>query len=171
IAGETPTHTHARLPVRTTWEDLEEGTVYMDIECEIPPVRSPVQTPPSPEWFSESLPVSPAIPSLVATLAPTATLNEDALLEIGAQLELNGSILHTHTKRLDALPPNIFQGYGQDFIELFSTSAVIHEEILSQRTRLRSLERVQEENEITMDQREMQELREHITALERMMDG
>nr|GEY17472.1 hypothetical protein [Tanacetum cinerariifolium] len=28
-----------RLPVRTTWLDPEDGTVYMDIECDMPPVR------------------------------------------------------------------------------------------------------------------------------------
>ncbi|GKD87396.1 hypothetical protein Tco_1358550, partial [Tanacetum coccineum] len=52
ITGETPTQTHARLSVRTTWKDPEDGTVYMDIECvymdiecDIPPVHSLVQTP------------------------------------------------------------------------------------------------------------------------------
>ncbi|GJX06036.1 hypothetical protein Tco_0193968 [Tanacetum coccineum] len=87
IAGETPTQTHTRLHVRTTWEDPKDSTVYMDIECDIPLVRSPAQTSPSPvgtpaspEWFPESLSVSPAIPSLVATPAPAVTLYEDDLL-------------------------------------------------------------------------------------------
>ncbi|GJX21389.1 hypothetical protein Tco_0224066 [Tanacetum coccineum] len=51
ITGETPTQTHARLSVRTTWKDPEDDTVYidiecvyMDIECDIPLVHSPVQT-------------------------------------------------------------------------------------------------------------------------------
>ncbi|GKG61844.1 hypothetical protein Tco_0623561, partial [Tanacetum coccineum] len=41
--------TTPRLPVRTTWEDLVDGTVYTDIECIMPPVHAPVQTLASPE--------------------------------------------------------------------------------------------------------------------------
>ncbi|GJU82738.1 hypothetical protein Tco_1285103 [Tanacetum coccineum] len=41
--------TTPRLPVHATWEDLVDGTVYTDIECVMPPVRAPVQTPTSPE--------------------------------------------------------------------------------------------------------------------------
>ncbi|GJX01960.1 hypothetical protein Tco_0185873 [Tanacetum coccineum] len=99
---ETLTPNHARLPIRTTWEDLEDGTVYMDIECDIPP----------------SPPVSLIFPSSVATPAPAAVLNEGVLRELGAQLEL-------HRK-------------------------AIHEEIHSQRFRLRNLERVQDETRITL---------------------
>nr|GEV63710.1 retrovirus-related Pol polyprotein from transposon TNT 1-94 [Tanacetum cinerariifolium] len=92
---ETPAHAHARLLVRTTLEDPEDGTLYMDIECDILPARSLVQTPPPPvgtptsqEWFPESPPVSPIFPSPIATLAPAATLDEGDLLEIGEHLEL-----------------------------------------------------------------------------------
>ncbi|GKE52607.1 hypothetical protein Tco_1487763, partial [Tanacetum coccineum] len=129
-----------------------------------------------------SPPVSPAIPSPVATPSSATTLNEDDLLEIGAQLKLDGSILHIHIEHLDALPPTLFEGYGQDFTELFSRSKVVREEIYSHRFRLRSLERVQEETGITIstiwrtilalktwqavDQREMQELKDRIAALE-----
>ncbi|GKC88861.1 hypothetical protein Tco_1149510 [Tanacetum coccineum] len=42
IAGKTPTQTHARMPTRTTWEDPKDGAVYIDIECDIPLVHSPV---------------------------------------------------------------------------------------------------------------------------------
>ncbi|GJY19238.1 hypothetical protein Tco_0390729 [Tanacetum coccineum] len=41
IANETPT---PRLHVRIIWEDPEDDIIYMDIECEMPPVHSPVQT-------------------------------------------------------------------------------------------------------------------------------
>ncbi|GJZ03258.1 hypothetical protein Tco_0536533 [Tanacetum coccineum] len=149
---ETLAQTHTRLPVCTTWEDPKDETIYRDIECDLPPVRLPVQTPPlsvgttlSPEWFLESPLVSPLIPSPAA-----APLGEGDLLEIGAQLELHGSILHTYTKRLDALPPTLFEGYGRDFTKLFSMSKAIHEEIHTQRFRLRILERVQEETSITI---------------------
>nr|GEV61120.1 hypothetical protein [Tanacetum cinerariifolium] len=149
IAGETPTETHTRLHVCSTWKDPEEGTIYIDIECDIPLVRSPAQsspslvgTPASLEWFPKSLPVSPVILSPVATPAPAATLDKGDLLEIGAQLELHGSILHTHTKRLDVLPPTLFEGYGQHFTKLFSRSKSVHKEIHSQRFSLRNLKRV-----------------------------
>ncbi|GJW34053.1 hypothetical protein Tco_0054085 [Tanacetum coccineum] len=45
IAYDTPT---PRLHVRTTWEDPKDGTIYMDIECDMPLVRPPIQTLPSP---------------------------------------------------------------------------------------------------------------------------
>ncbi|GJS94790.1 hypothetical protein Tco_0801758 [Tanacetum coccineum] len=131
IAGETPTQTHARLLVRTTWEDPEDSTVYMDIECDIPLVHSPVQTPPSPVGTPASPEWSPELKS-------------------GAQLEFHESIIHTHTKRLDALPPSLLEGQDQDTTELFSRSEAVCEEIHSHRFRLRSLERVQDESKITM---------------------
>ncbi|GJR88529.1 hypothetical protein Tco_0212540 [Tanacetum coccineum] len=154
-SGETPTQTHVRLPIRTTWEDPEDGTIYMEID-----------------------------------------------------------ILHTHSERLDVLPPSRFEGYDRDVTELFSRTRAVREEIHSQHFRLRSLERGQEETGITIgtlwrpilaleacvgytdtqrgalwqaiyedrweiynlrrhhtaDQREMQELKERITALEQRMD-
>ncbi|GJU45891.1 hypothetical protein Tco_1203157 [Tanacetum coccineum] len=66
-----------RLPIRTIWEDPMEDTVYMDIECDIPPVRAPVQTPALPEWSSGSLLVSPAsltIPTPVVSPVPAAAV-------------------------------------------------------------------------------------------------
>ncbi|GJX56994.1 hypothetical protein Tco_0286891 [Tanacetum coccineum] len=62
------------------------------------------RTPPSPEWSLGSLPVLPSSPvvpspiaSPVATLAATISVDEDQFIEVGAQLELHGSILHDHT--------------------------------------------------------------------------
>nr|GEV28880.1 hypothetical protein [Tanacetum cinerariifolium] len=92
---------------------------------------SPVEKPASPEWFLESPPISSVVPLLVGTPALAATLEEGDLLEIGAQLELYGSILYTHTERLDALPPRLFEGNGWDFTKFFSRSAVVSKEILS----------------------------------------
>ncbi|GKD86308.1 hypothetical protein Tco_1357462 [Tanacetum coccineum] len=109
----------AEGPVPSTFEvDLEDDTVYLDIEFD-PPARAPVQTLASPEWSFGSLIVSPAsltVPSPVAspvtTPAATIVVSEDEFIEVGAQLKLHGSILHDHTQCLDALPPTIFVGYG-----------------------------------------------------------
>ncbi|GKF10640.1 hypothetical protein Tco_0048566, partial [Tanacetum coccineum] len=51
------------LEEEATPEDLEDGTVYIDVPT-YPPPAPPVKTPPSPEWSSGSLPISPA-PSTV----------------------------------------------------------------------------------------------------------
>ncbi|GJX19099.1 hypothetical protein Tco_0221776 [Tanacetum coccineum] len=66
------------------------STVYTYIPVDVPPARVPVKTPPSPEWSSGSLPVSPsslAVPTLVAslvtTLAATIAVGEDEFLEVG----------------------------------------------------------------------------------------
>ncbi|GKC18340.1 hypothetical protein Tco_1020490 [Tanacetum coccineum] len=48
-----------RKPTLVTLVDLEDGKVYTDILTYAPPV-APVQTPPSLEWSSGSLPVSPS---------------------------------------------------------------------------------------------------------------
>ncbi|GKD73286.1 hypothetical protein Tco_1331568 [Tanacetum coccineum] len=132
VTDETP-----RLPTRPTWVDPENGTVYIDIEFD-PQSRAPVQTSASPEWSSGSLPISPAsltvpspVASLVTTPAATIAVDEDEFLEVGAQLELHGSIRHDHTQCLDALPPTLFEGYGRDFTRLFARSKAIHDEIHS----------------------------------------
>ncbi|GJZ02837.1 reverse transcriptase domain-containing protein [Tanacetum coccineum] len=60
----------SRQPTLTTWTDPEDGMVYIDIPT-YPPPAPPVQTPPSPEWMSGSLSISPSpsvVPSLVSSL-------------------------------------------------------------------------------------------------------
>ncbi|GKD04378.1 hypothetical protein Tco_1179352 [Tanacetum coccineum] len=153
-----------QLLVRTTWEDPKDGTVYMDIEWDMPPVHSPIQIPPSlvgipssPGWSLEPLSDSPVIRSQEASPVPATVVDEDDFLEIGAQLELLGSILHDHIERLDVLLPTIFKGYGRDFTELFARykdQREIHD-LRMQRA---------------ADQCELQELRDRVTALERRMD-
>ncbi|GKC45726.1 hypothetical protein Tco_1063448, partial [Tanacetum coccineum] len=104
----------AECTMPSTYEDPEEGTIYVDIECDMPQVRAPVQTPASPEWSSSSLPVSPTsltVPSPVATPTSVEPVDEGFLAELGAQLKLHGSILHDHTQRLDALPPTLGDFY------------------------------------------------------------
>nr|GEX47736.1 hypothetical protein [Tanacetum cinerariifolium] len=53
----------SRQPTLTTWTDLEDGMVYIDLPAYPPPVPH-VQTPSSPEWTSGLLPISPS-PSVV----------------------------------------------------------------------------------------------------------
>nr|GFB00948.1 hypothetical protein [Tanacetum cinerariifolium] len=87
----------------------------------------PVQTPPSLEGTSGSLPISPSpsiipspasppmilltVPSLIASPMATSTatisVDEDQFIEVGAQLELYRGILQDHTQRLDAMPPTL----------------------------------------------------------------
>ncbi|GJU62970.1 hypothetical protein Tco_1244805 [Tanacetum coccineum] len=109
-------------PTLTTWTDSEDGMVYIDVPA-YPSLAPPVQTPPSPEWSSGSLPISPApsivpspisspmipltIPSLVATPATTET--ERFLTELGAQVEMQGGLIHDHAVRLEELSPALFE--------------------------------------------------------------
>ncbi|GJY74320.1 retrovirus-related pol polyprotein from transposon TNT 1-94 [Tanacetum coccineum] len=123
----------------TTWVDSEDGRDYTDIPAYVSLV-APLQTLPSPEWSSGSLPISPSSPvallpiaSPVATLTATITVDEDQFLEVGAQLELHGSILHDHTLRLDVLPPTLFADIDRDVRELYTRSGVVKDEIFSQR--------------------------------------
>nr|GEX22011.1 hypothetical protein [Tanacetum cinerariifolium] len=84
VADETLT---PKLPVRTTWEDPKDGTVYIDIESNMPPVHAPFQTPTSLEWLSNSLPISLAsliIPTHVASPVPATTVGEGDFLDVGA---------------------------------------------------------------------------------------
>ncbi|GKB14095.1 hypothetical protein Tco_0848018 [Tanacetum coccineum] len=112
-------------PTLVTWVDPKDGRVYINILTYAPP-PVPVQTSSSLEWSLGSLLVSPSslvVPSPIAspTATPEATISvdEDQFLEVGAQLELHGSILHDHTQRLDALPPTLFEGYDIDLRELY----------------------------------------------------
>ncbi|GKC15210.1 hypothetical protein Tco_1011992 [Tanacetum coccineum] len=88
----------SRQPTLTTWTHPEDGIVYIDVPA-YPPLAPPVQTPPSPEWTSGSLPISPlpyvvpspisspmislTVPSPVATPATAET--EGFSTELGAQ--------------------------------------------------------------------------------------
>nr|GEV59885.1 hypothetical protein [Tanacetum cinerariifolium] len=122
------------LPTRPTWVDPKDGTVYIDINFDASPVRALVQNLASPECSSGSLPISLAsltVPSPVAspvtTPASTIAVEDDEFLEVGAHLELQGSILHDHTHRLDALPPTLLEGMGWDITELYDRSATLEE--------------------------------------------
>ncbi|GKB64049.1 hypothetical protein Tco_0920235, partial [Tanacetum coccineum] len=90
--------------VYTTFEtDPKDGMVYIDVPV-YPPPAPPIQTPPSPEWTSGSLPISPSpyivplpisspmilltVPSLIAKPATAET--EGFFTELGAQVEMYG---------------------------------------------------------------------------------
>ncbi|GJT41053.1 hypothetical protein Tco_0940918 [Tanacetum coccineum] len=88
-----------RQPTLTTWIDPEDGRAYIDVPAYLPPAP-PVQTPPSPEWSSGSLPISPApstIPSPISS--PMIPLT----------VEMLGGMSHDHTVRLGELSPTMFE--------------------------------------------------------------
>ncbi|GJU09271.1 hypothetical protein Tco_1125701 [Tanacetum coccineum] len=70
IESERPERVSAsRQPALTTWTDSEDGMVHIDVLA-YPPPAPPVQTPPSPEWTSGLLPISPSfsfVPSPVSS--------------------------------------------------------------------------------------------------------
>ncbi|GKC43294.1 hypothetical protein Tco_1061016, partial [Tanacetum coccineum] len=154
---ETPT---PRPHVCATWVDPVDVTVYTDIPIYVPPVRVPVQTPPSPEW---------SFSSTSFTIIPSSSYP--------TQLELHGSILHDHTQRLDALPSTLFEGYDRDLRELYNRPVLALESwaghVDAQREEMwqaryddhRLIHDLLVQN--TTMQRELQEMRDRVTILER----
>ncbi|GJX06895.1 hypothetical protein Tco_0194827 [Tanacetum coccineum] len=125
----------SRQPTLITWVDPEDGRVYTDILTYAPPV-APVHIPPSPEWSSCSLPVSPSSPIVPSPIAspvatPTSTISVD------------------EDQRLDALPPALFEGIDKDVRDLYTRSGAVRDEIFSQRYRFRSLKQEQERATMT----------------------
>ncbi|GKE72895.1 hypothetical protein Tco_1534936, partial [Tanacetum coccineum] len=138
-----------------TWVDPEDDRVYTDVLAYAPPA-APVQTPPSSKWSLGSLPVSPSSPivpspiaSPVATPIATISVKEDQFIEVGAQLELHGSILHDHTHRLKALLPTLVSDIDRDVRELYTRLGVVRNDMFSQRYKFRSLKREQERTVMT----------------------
>ncbi|GKB17490.1 hypothetical protein Tco_0851413 [Tanacetum coccineum] len=131
-------------PTLTTWIDPDDGIAYIDVTA-YPPPAPPVQTPPSPEWSSGSLPISPTpsivpspisspmvpltVPSPVASPAMVET--RGFLTELGAQVEMQGGLIHDHTERLGELSPDLFKWYDRDIRELFTRSGAVRDEIFS----------------------------------------
>ncbi|GJW43488.1 hypothetical protein Tco_0072287 [Tanacetum coccineum] len=104
--------------------------VYIDVLA-YPPPAPPVQTPPSPEWTSGSLPISPSpfvvpspisspltVPSPVATPATVET--EGFLTELRARRDARG-LIRDHALRLEKLSPALFERYDRDIGELFTS--------------------------------------------------
>nr|GEX34666.1 hypothetical protein [Tanacetum cinerariifolium] len=153
---------------------LEGDHVYSMFEVgqgsgSVPEPERSEKTPPSPEWTSSLLPISPSpsvvpspisspmipltVPSLIALPMATSTatipVNEDQFIKVGAQLELYRSILQDHTQHLDAMPPILFAKIDRDVRELYTTSGAVRDEIFSQRYRFRSLKHEQERTAMT----------------------
>ncbi|GKC28710.1 hypothetical protein Tco_1036004 [Tanacetum coccineum] len=111
-----------RQPTLTTWTDPEDGMIYLDIP-DYPPPAPPVQTLPSPEWTSRSLPISlshfdvplpvssPIIPLNVPPPIATPTIVEAGgfLTELGAQVEIQVGLIRDHAVRLEELSPALFE--------------------------------------------------------------
>ncbi|GJX72872.1 hypothetical protein Tco_0311467 [Tanacetum coccineum] len=158
-----------RQPTLTTWIDLEDDIAYIDVPI-YPPSAPPAQTPPSPEWASGSLPVSPALSAVlspipspmisltvpspivspVATLTSTIFVDEDRFIEVGAQLESHRSILHDHTQRLDTMSPTLFAGIDKDVRDLYIRSGVhatLQHELQKMRGRVTALEQERDHRE------------------------
>ncbi|GKA66682.1 hypothetical protein Tco_0766490 [Tanacetum coccineum] len=74
----------SRQPTLTTWTDPEDGMVYIDYPA-YPSPAPPIQTPPSPEWSSGLLPISPS-PSIVPSpiSSPMIPLTERVAVTFGA---------------------------------------------------------------------------------------
>ncbi|GKD98535.1 hypothetical protein Tco_1382432 [Tanacetum coccineum] len=115
----------SRQPTLTIWTYPEDGMVYIDVPA-YPRPAPPVQTPPSLEWSSSSLPISPA-PSIV----PSRGLIRD------------------HAVRLEELSLALFERYDRDIRDLFTRSGAVRDEIFSQRYQFRSLEHEQERVAVT----------------------
>ncbi|GJS99615.1 putative reverse transcriptase domain-containing protein [Tanacetum coccineum] len=146
----------------------EEDRVYITFEVEqgsgsASESKRPERTPPSPEWMSGLLPISPSpsvvplpvsspmipltVPSLVATLATAET--EGFLIELGAQVKMQRGLICDHAVRLEELSPALFERYNRDIGELFTRSGAVRDEIFSQRYQFRSLEYEQERVAVT----------------------
>ncbi|GJV71248.1 hypothetical protein Tco_1491243 [Tanacetum coccineum] len=111
-----------RQPTLTTWTDPKDGMIYIDIP-DYPPLAPPVQTPPLLEWTSGLLPISSShsdvsspilfpmvhltVPSPVATPATAET--KGFLTELGAQVEMQGGLIHDHAVRLEKLSLALFK--------------------------------------------------------------
>ncbi|GJU55378.1 hypothetical protein Tco_1229092 [Tanacetum coccineum] len=80
---------------------------------------------------------------------PTTVEAERFLIELGAQVEMQGGLIRDHTVRLEELSPALFERYDRDIGELFIRSGAVREEIFSQRYRFRSLEYEQERVAVT----------------------
>ncbi|GKB30222.1 hypothetical protein Tco_0869623 [Tanacetum coccineum] len=111
-----------RQPTLTTRIDPEDGRAYIDVHA-YPPPAPPVQTPPSPEWSSGLLPVSPTpsiIPSPISS--PMIPLTVPSLIASPVTAEAEEFLTE----------------YDRDLGELFTRSGAVRDETFSQRYRFRS---------------------------------
>nr|GEY79434.1 hypothetical protein [Tanacetum cinerariifolium] len=89
-------------------------------------------------------------PVIETTIASPATVEAKGFLtELGAQVEMQGGLIHDHTVRLGELSPALFERYDRDVGVLFTRSGAVRDEIFSQRYQLRSIEYEQERVVVT----------------------
>ncbi|GKE72952.1 hypothetical protein Tco_1534993 [Tanacetum coccineum] len=127
VPGESERPKRVSTFRQPAWTDPEDHMIYIDIpNYPLPAPR--VQTPPSPEWTSGSLPISPSpsdvsspisspmipltVPSPVATLAVVET--KGFLTKLGAQVQMQGGLISDHIVRLEELLPALFERYDRD---------------------------------------------------------
>ncbi|GKB77517.1 hypothetical protein Tco_0944412, partial [Tanacetum coccineum] len=122
-----------RQPTLTTWIDPEDGIAYIDVPAYAPPA----QTPPSPNWSSGLLLVSPA-PSAVSSLISSPMISLTVPLPIASPVTtLTATILVDedqfidHTQRLDVMPPTLCADIDMDVRELYTRSGVVTDKIFS----------------------------------------
>nr|GEZ51477.1 hypothetical protein [Tanacetum cinerariifolium] len=116
LGGDEAVPEGQQQPTLTTWIDLEDGRTYIDVPAYPSPVL-PVQTPPSLEWSSGLLPISPAssinplpisspmIPLTVPSPAASPSMAETKgfLTKLGAEAEIQGGLIHDHNVQLREL--------------------------------------------------------------------
>ncbi|GKE55388.1 hypothetical protein Tco_1494573 [Tanacetum coccineum] len=117
----------------------------------MPEQQGAYRTPLSPEWSSGSLPISPSSPVVPSPVASSV-----------------------------ANPTTTILVEEDQFLELYTRSGVVRDEIFSQRYMFRSLEHEQERTTVTLIhdmlvqqaamQRKLQEMRGYVTALEQERD-
>nr|GEZ12448.1 hypothetical protein [Tanacetum cinerariifolium] len=181
-----------RQPTLTTWTDPEDGMVYIDVLV-YPPPAPPVQTPPSPEWKSGLLPISPSpfvlpspvsspmiplivpspIASPMATSIATISVDEDQFIEVGAQLELYRGILQDHTQQHEQERTAVtFRDLWRPVLTLEAWAGRVD-------TRMTDMSRAgYDDHRLVHDmllqqtalQRELQEMRDRMTVLEQERD-
>nr|GEW15407.1 hypothetical protein [Tanacetum cinerariifolium] len=101
-----------RQPTLTTWTDLEDDMVYIDVPV-YPPSTPPVQTPPSPEWTFGSLPISPS-PSVVPSPVSSPMIPLTVPSPIALPMATSTATISDHTQRLDAMPSTLFAEIDRD---------------------------------------------------------
>nr|GEW44500.1 hypothetical protein [Tanacetum cinerariifolium] len=94
---------------------------------------------------------SPMIPLTVLSLValPATAEAEGFLIEFGAQVKMQGGLIHDHMVRLGELSPGLFERYDRDIRELFTRSMAVRDEIFSKRYQLRSLDNKKERVVVT----------------------
>ncbi|GKC28626.1 hypothetical protein Tco_1035920 [Tanacetum coccineum] len=117
-----------RQTTLTIWIDLEDAPSIVPL-----PVSSPM--------------ISLTVPSPIAS--PATAEAEGFFTELGAQVEMQGGLIHDHLVQLGELSPMLFKRYDRDIGELFTRSGAVRDEIFSQRYQFRSLEHEQERTAIT----------------------